>query len=42
MRVIRHCQWSLARLPKTNALKPLALAMGIQGETPLGVKCHMK
>ncbi|WRC06077.1 hypothetical protein KVD86_07320 [Helicobacter pylori] len=29
-------------LPKTNALKPLASAMGIQGETPLGVKCHMK
>nr|WP_183030492.1 hypothetical protein [Helicobacter pylori] len=27
---------------KTNALKPLTSAMGIQGETPLGVKCHMK
>ncbi len=26
-------------LPKTNALKPLALAMGIQGETPLGGQC---
>ncbi|WRE75757.1 hypothetical protein KVD91_00390 [Helicobacter pylori] len=24
-------------LPKTNALKPLTSAMGIQGETPLGV-----